>query len=125
MTPPQAYADFIAGGATNQDQVRTYLKTANFIGNEVIWLILPDRGEMIGRLVDKFLPWILKPGNLQWEARRLDGRASVAKRPAGPTGHDPVGFQGGVVELPAPGCWEITYTLDNQYPLRFVVRATQ
>jgi hypothetical protein len=123
MTPPSEYVEFLVEGSSNQEQTRTYLETANFIGNEAIWLILPPKGEMIGRLSDKLLPWRLKPGELQWEAHRLDGRATVAKHPAGPAGYGDIGFQAAGVGFPESGCWEVTYTLNDRYPLRFVLHA--
>jgi hypothetical protein len=123
MTPPDEYVEFLVGGASDQERARAHLKTGNFIGNEAMWLLLPDNGEMIGRLNDKLLPWRLKPGELRWEAHRLDGNASVAKHRAGPTGYGDIGFQAAGVEFPESGCWEVTYSLNDQYPLRFILRA--
>ncbi len=122
MTPPTEYLEFLIGGSSNQEQTRTNLKNANFIGNEAMWLLLPPRGEIIGRLNDKFLPWRLKPGQLRWEAHRLDGDGSVPKHPAGPSGYGDIGFQAAGIEVPEAGCWEVTYTLNDQYPLPFIVR---
>lgn len=123
MTPPTEYVEFLVGGSSKPEQTREVLKTANFMGNEAMWLLLPAKGEMIGRLDDKFLPWRTKAGELQWEARRLDGVGSVARHRAGPEGYGDIGFQAAGVELPEYGCWEVTYTLGGQYPLQFVLEA--
>jgi hypothetical protein len=67
----------------------------------------------------------MKVGELQWQARRLDGSATVGKQPAGPSGYGDSGFQAGGVSFPESGCWEVTYTLSDQYPLTFVLQAKQ
>jgi hypothetical protein len=121
MTPPSDYVEFLVGGSSKPEQSRAALKTANFMGNEAMWLVLPDKGEMVGRLFDKFLPWRTKPGELQWEARRLDGTTTVARHRAGPEGYGDIGFQAAGVDLPEYGCWQVTYTLNDQYPLQFVL----
>ena len=118
MTPPAAALDFVVGGSTDPD-ARSKIQASNWYGNEVMWVILPPRGEIVGRLSDKIPPYRLKYGQVRAEGRRLDGPGVVAKYSMGPAD---VGFQAGGVGVPETGCWEFTYTLDDQYPLRFTLR---
>lgn len=125
MTPPKEVVDFLAGGSSQPEAARAYLLTANFYGNEAFWVLLPPKGELPpGRLGDKLMPYRLKSGLLEWEAHRLDGRTQVTKQPVGPDGYGDIGFQAGGVGFPEPGCWEVTYTLDGQHPLRFILKAS-
>ena len=125
MTPPAEVIEFIVAGSSEPEITRAGLRTANFFGNEALWLLLPENGEINGRLSDKLMPYRMKAGQLQWQARRLDGSATVRKQPAGPSGYGDIGFQAGGVGFPESGCWEVTYTLSDQYPLTFVLQAKQ
>lgn len=87
-----------------------------------MWIVLPDNGEIVGRLDDKIAPYRIKRGHVQYEARRLDGSGVVKRQPIGPDAYGDIGFAAGGPEFPARGCWEVTYLLDDTFPLRFVVR---
>lgn len=121
MTAPQRVIDFFANGSSQPERAREQLKTANWYGNDAMWIVLPADGQIVGRLDDKIPPYRLKPGRAEYEARRLDGPQTVTRRDIGPSGYGDSGFQAGGPAFPTVGCWEVTYTLDGQDPLRFVV----
>lgn len=122
MTPPTGAFEFFAGHSSTVDAARVALKTANWYGNEAMWVILPQDGEIIGRLGDKIPPYRLKRGQVEYEARQLDGRGVVAKAPIGGDAYGDIGFAAGGPGFPTTGCWEVTYTLNGHDPLRFVLR---
>ena len=123
MTPPAAAMEFFANGSSQPEQAREYLRTkANWFGNDAMWVILPEQGEIVGRLDDKIPPYRIKAGEVMYEARRLDGAGAVAKMRIGSAGYGDIGFQSGGPTFPATGCWEVTYLLNGSDPLRFVVR---
>lgn len=122
MTPPTEVLEFFASGSSQPDAAREALRTANFYGNDALWVILPKNGELVGRLDDKIPPYRLKSGRALWEARRLDGKIRVPRQAVGPEGYGDRGFQAGGVTFPEPGCWEVTYTLDGRDELRFVLK---
>ncbi len=53
MTPPTEVSHFFAAGSSRPDAAREALRTANFYGNDAMWIILPAAGELVGRLDDK------------------------------------------------------------------------
>ena len=123
MTPPAVAVEFVANGSSQPDQTRQYLRTkANWYGNDAMWVILPEQGEIVGRLDDKIPPYRIKAGEVTYEARRLDGTGTVARTRIGPAGYGEIGFQAGGPTFPATGCWEVTYLLNGNDALRFVVR---
>jgi hypothetical protein len=123
MTPPAVAVEFFANGSSQPEQAREYLRTkANWFGNDAMWVVLPEQGEIVGRLDDKIAPYRIKAGEVTYEARRLDGTGAVAKTRIGPAGYGDIGFQAGGPAFPATGCWEVTYLLSGNDPLRFVVR---
>ncbi|MEP6667404.1 MAG: hypothetical protein ABJA81_13230 [Nocardioidaceae bacterium] len=124
MTPPAEAVDFYANGSSTPDKakVREELKNEMWLGNDAMWIILPPNGEIVGRLDDKITPHRTRRGHVQYEARQLDGPGSVTTRPIGPDAYGDIGFQAGGPAFPTVGCWEVTYTLDGNEPLRFVVR---
>ena len=120
MTPaPEAFDFFFNHSTSSRPDKRSIFEHLNWYGNEAMWVILPANGEIVGRLGDKIAPYRLKFGQVRWEGRRLDGPGVVGKNPMGPAD---IGFQAGGVGVPEIGCWEFTYTLDDQYPLRFTLR---
>jgi hypothetical protein len=122
MTPPVEAVEFYANGSSTPDVARVALKTANWFGNDAFWIILPANGEIVGRLDDKITPYRLKRGHVQYDARQLDGPGVVGRQPIGPDAYGDIGFAAGGPAFPTVGCWEVTYTLDGQNPLRFVLR---
>lgn len=122
MAPPAEAVEFFANGSSTPDKAREELKSANWFGNEAMWVVLPNRGEIVGRLDDKIPPYRLKRGRVQYEARRLDGSGVVTRQSIGPDAYADIGFAAGGPAFPTQGCWEVTYMLDGAYPLRFVVR---
>src|SRR2546423_13518131 len=56
MRPPTEAVEFFANGSSSPDAARETLKTANWYGNEAMWIVLPDNGEIVGRLDDKIPP---------------------------------------------------------------------
>lgn len=120
MTPAlEAFDFFVNHSSSTRPDKRSIFEQLNWYGNEAMWVALPPNGEIVGRLGDKIPPYRLKYGQVQWEGRRLDGPGLVAKNPMGPAD---IGFQAGGVGVPEAGCWEFTYTLDDQYPLTFTLR---
>lgn len=122
MTPPVEAIEFYAHGSSTPDAAREALKTANWFGNDAIWVILPPNGEVVGRLDDKITPYRLKRGHVQYDARQLDGPGVVGRKPIGPDAYGDIGFAAGGPAFPTIGCWAVTYVLDGGYPLDFVVR---
>ena len=122
MTPPAEAIEFFANGSSRPDAARESLKTANWYGNEAMWVILPENGEIVGRLDDKIPPYRLKRGRIQYEAHQLDGRGMVRLKAIGVDAYGDVGFAAGGPAFPTVGCWEVTYTLDGRDPLSFVLR---
>jgi len=122
MTPPTEVFEFFVSGSSSPNARETF-KTLNWFGNDAMWVILPPNGETPpGRLGDKIPPYRLKRGQVQWEARRLDGPGTVSKQRLGGEGYGDIGFVAGGPSFPTVGCWEVTYTLDGHDPLRFVLR---
>lgn len=120
MTPaPEAFDFFFNHSSSTRPDKRPIFEQLNWYGNEAMWVILPPNGEIVGRLGDKIAAYRLKYGQVRWEARRLDGPGVVDKHAMGPA---EIGFQAGGPGFPETGCWEVTYTLDDQYPLRFTLR---
>jgi len=120
MTPaPEAFYFFFNHSTSSRPDKRSIFEQANWYGNDAMWVMLPANGEIVGRLGDKIAPYRLRYGQVQWEARRVDRPGAVAKNSMGPAD---IGFQAGGVGVPETGCWEFTYTLDDQYPLRFTLR---
>jgi hypothetical protein len=120
MTPAREAFDFFFNhSSSTRPDKRSIFEQLNWYGNEAMWVTLPPNGEIVGSLGDKIPPYRLKYGQVWWEARRLDGPGVVAKRSMGPAD---IGFQPGGVGVPETGCWEFTYTLDDQYPLTFTLR---
>lgn len=123
MTPPTEAVAFFAGGSSQPEMARDYLLTkANWFGNDAMWVVLPEDGEIVGRLFDKIPPYRLKTGYVSYEARRLDGPERVSKTAIGPSGYGDLGFQAGGPTFPTTGCWEVTYLLNDGNPLSFVLR---
>jgi hypothetical protein len=120
MSPPSEALDFFAGGSSSPN-ARDQLKTVNWYGNDAMWVILPERGEIVGRLDDKIPPYRMKQGYVKWSARELDGRGSVSLQQM-IAGYGEFGFQAGGPSFPNTGCWEVTYVLAERDELRFVVR---
>jgi hypothetical protein len=122
MTPPAEGIEFFANGSSRPDAARETLRTANWYGNGAMWIILPETGEIVGRLDDKIPPYRLKRGRVQYEARQLDGPGVVRSQAIGPDGYGDIGFAAGGPAFPTVGCWEVIYTLDGRDPLSFVLR---
>jgi hypothetical protein len=122
MTPPAEAIEFFANGSSSPDAARESLKTANWYGNEAMWIVLPENGEIVGRLDDKIAPYRLKRGRVQYEAHQLDGPGLVRLQSIGVDAYGDIGFAPGGPAFPTVGCWEVTYTLDGSDPLRFVLR---
>ena len=122
MTPPAEAVEFFANGSSTPDAARESLKTANWYGNEAMWIILPEGGEIVGRLDDKIPPYRLKRGRVQYEAHQLNGRGVVRLQSIGVDAYGDIGFAAGGPAFPTVGCWEVTYTLDGRDPLSFVLR---
>jgi hypothetical protein len=120
MRPPDEVIDFYAAGA-NPPVPRQNLFAENWYGNDAMWLALPPRGEVVGRLDDKIPPYRLKRGHVQYEARRLDGVGTVSRQPLSELNYGDIGFQSGGPRFPNTGCWAVTYVLDGAYPLEFVL----
>lgn len=122
MTPPTAVFEFFVSGSSSPN-ARDVFRTLNWYGNEALWVILPPNGETpVGLLGDKIPPYRLKRGQVQWEARRLDGPGTVPRQKMGGDAYGDIGFVAGGPGFPTAGCWEVTYTLDGHDPLRFVLR---
>jgi hypothetical protein len=122
MTPPAEALEFTANGSSTPDAAREQLKTANWYGNDAMWVILPPNGEIVGRLDDKIPPYRLKRGLVQYEARQLDGNGTVQRTPIGPNSYGDIGFAAGGPAFPTMGCWQVTYWLDGASPLTFVIK---
>jgi len=122
MTAPFEAIEFFAQGSSTPDRAREMLKTANWYGNEAMWVVLPDDGQLVGRLDDKIAPYRLKRGRVRYEAIQLDGPGVVTRRAIGPDAYGDIGFAAGGPAFPTVGCWEVTYTLDGEDALRFVLR---
>jgi hypothetical protein len=122
MTPPSAPFEFFANGSSTPEAARVVLKTANWYGNDAMWVVLPPDGEIVGRLDDKIPPYRLKTGQVRYEALQLDGHGVVASAAIGAGGYGDIGFASGGPTFPTTGCWQVTYTLDGADPLRFVLR---
>ena len=123
MTAPSEAVEFVAGGSSQPDLAREYLRSrANWFGNEAMWVVLPEDGEIVGRLDDKIPPYRMKSGRVSYSARRLDGPGAVTQTELDPGGYGDIGFQAGGPAFPTTGCWEVTYTLNEMDPLRFIVR---
>jgi hypothetical protein len=122
MTPPAEAIEFFANGSSRPDAARETLRTANWYGNDAMWIILPETGEIVGRLDDKIPPYRLKRGRVQYEARQLDGPGVVRSQAIGADGYGDIGFAAGGPAFPTAGCWEVIYTLDGSDPLSFVLR---
>jgi len=100
-------------------------KTLNWYGNDAMWVILPLDGKTPpGRLGDKIPPYRMKRGQVEWEARRLDGPGTVSNQRIGGAAYGDIGFAAGGPGFPTVGCWEVTYTLDGHDALRFVLKVT-
>lgn len=124
MTPPSEAFEFFVGGSTSPD-AREVAKTLNWYGNDAMWVILPIDGKTPpGRLGDKIPPYRMKRGQVEWEARRLDGPGTVSKQRIGDAAYGDIGFAAGGPGFPTVGCWEVTYTLDGHDALRFVLKVT-
>jgi len=121
MTPPAEAIEFFAGGSSRPEAAREALKTANWYGNEGMWIVLPDSGEIVGRLDDKIPPYRLKRGRVQYQAHQLDGQGVVRLQSIGADAYGEIGFAAGGPAFPTVGCWEVTYTLDGRDPLSFVL----
>jgi hypothetical protein len=122
MTPPPEALDFFANGSSTPDAARETLRTANWFGNDAMWVVLPDNGEIVGRLDDKIPPYRMKRGRVRYEARQLDGAGVVKSQPIGVDAYGDIGFASGGPAFPTVGCWEVVYTLDGRDPLSFVLR---
>jgi hypothetical protein len=120
MRPPDAAADFFANGS-RPPVAREVVLAENWFGNEAMWVILPPTGEIVGRLDDKLPPYRIKRGRVQYEARQLDGQGVVSRRPITDIDYGDISFEPGGPAFPSTGCWSVTYVLDGQYPLEFVV----
>jgi hypothetical protein len=124
LTPPAEVFDFFVGGSTSPN-ARQEAKTLNWFGNDAMWVVLPPDGETPpGRLGDKIPPYRLKPGQVEWHARRVDAPGPDASGRIGGDAYGDIGFAAGGPGFPTVGCWEVTYTLDGRDPLRFVLRVT-
>jgi len=122
MDPPAEAIEFFARGSSEPDAAREKLRTANWYGNDAMWVVLPDGGELVGRLDDKIPPYRLKRGRVQYEARQIDGASRVPRQPIGVDAYGDIGFAAGGPAFPTVGCWEVTYTLDGHDALSFVLR---
>ncbi|MBI4521094.1 MAG: hypothetical protein HY701_09670 [Gemmatimonadetes bacterium] len=124
MTPPQRALEFFAAGQSTSDpRFRRQLETANWYGNEAMWVILPRDGVIEGWLSFKLPPYRFERGIVYYKARRLDGPENVSRRLLGPQHYGDLGFQAGGPTLPTTGCWEVTYMLDDgRDSLRFIIR---
>jgi hypothetical protein len=120
MTPPSEPLEFMIGGSTTPDAARRVAPTLNWYGNDAMWVVLPPNGEIIDRLGDKIPPHRMKPGQVTWSARQLDGTSSVPTQAM--TGYGDSGFQAGGPGFPNVGCWEVSYWLAGRDELRFVLR---
>lgn len=115
MKPPDAFLNFVVGGSSQPEKSREHLLAAgNFVGNDAIWVLLPDDGTTrVGG--DKFLVWRLKPGVVSYIARRTDGRGlDITQTLDARSGYGDIGFQPGGVDLPTAGCWEVIYQLNGE-----------
>ena len=120
MRPPDEVLDFFAAGARPPVPRQTLL-AENWYGNDAMWVALPPRGEVVGRLDDKIAPYRLKRGHVQYEAHRLDGVGTVSRQPLSDLDYGDISFQSGGPRFPTTGCWAVTYVLDGAYPLEFVL----
>jgi hypothetical protein len=120
MRPPDDVVDFFASGARPPVSRETVLDQ-NWYGNEAMWVVLPPAGEIVGRLDDKIPPYRLKRGQVQWEARRLDGHTVVPRESLADPAYGDISFLAGGPHFPSIGCWAVKYVLDGSYPLEFVV----
>ena len=120
MTPPTEPLEFMIGGSTSPEVARRIAPTLNWYGNDAMWVVLPENGEIVGRLDDKITPYRLKRGQVTWSARQLDGRSSVPVQTM--TGYGDIGFQAGGPSFPNVGCWEVSYWLAGRDELKFVLR---
>lgn len=96
--------------------------TQTWYGNDALWagLAPPYQGKwFVGDL--KVLWWHNDSGKLTITGRRLDGAAPPMDAFI-PDGYGQIGYQATGIEIPTPGCWEITGTVANR-DLRFVVYA--
>lgn len=124
MTPPQQFFDFVVGGSSQPERAREALKTANFYGNDAIWVLLPENGESPPTF-EKILAYRVKPGTITIVAWRIDGPAPYTdeRRGDAPSGYGEIGFQASGVNFSGPGCWEVTYQLNGGNDLKFVLKA--
>jgi hypothetical protein len=95
MSPPSEAFEFFVSGSTSPD-AREVAKTLNWYGNDAMWVILPPDGETPpGPLGDKIPPYRLKRGQVEWEARRLDGPSTVSTQRIGGAAYGDIGFAAG------------------------------
>ncbi len=94
--------------------------TQTWYGNDLLWagLAPPYKGKWFASSV-KVLWWRSVSGKLTIKGRRLDSAAPPVTAFI-PDGYGQTGYQATGIDIPTPGCWEITGKVANQ-ELRFVV----
>jgi hypothetical protein len=129
MVPPQLVLDHQLGGirlapgaspTPSWPPREIWSADKNFLGHDALWLQLPDDGVVRGRSA-----WILEyqlgPGHVAVSARPLDGSTAKAEIEKDDNPGGGPRDRSATIHFPAPGCWEITYTLAGR-DLRFVLR---
>jgi hypothetical protein len=95
----------------------TWAATVNWIGNDALWVSLPDDG-VFERRYQKLFAMAMRNGRIEVTGRRL-GDGSAATRIGSMRSEN----FGSSIEFPEAGCWEVTYTFDGS-PLMFTLRVT-
>jgi hypothetical protein len=85
-------------------------------GNDALWVILRVDGVFSST---KFGWWRVAQGQLHVAGKRLDAPAPPLQARVA-DGYGDTGFQGGPLEFPTPGCWEVTGSIADK-TLSFVV----
>ncbi|MGI8857099.1 MAG: hypothetical protein ACR2JW_15230 [Thermomicrobiales bacterium] len=94
--------------------------TETWYGNDALWAGLAPSYQgkwFVGGL--KVLWWHSDSGKLTITGRRLDG-AALPVDASIPDGYSQIGYQATGIDVPTPGCWEITGKVATR-DLRFVV----
>jgi hypothetical protein len=115
MVPPQAVMDTMFAGMSPRPSAtptrEAWAASANWIGNDAMWLSLPPDG-IFERRYHKLLMVPLKGGPISITGRRLDGDGS--DRSGMFWAHASSANIGSSVDFAKSGCWELVYNLGGE-----------